>query len=96
VNGLALCNVRIAVHHVDLRHATDIDALAGSDWLIDAAVNRSVLAGVSGVTSSRVLAGAGQFGRPDQGTFSYWIYAWLRNRPLKYIGFNRKGYQVRD
>jgi len=43
-----------------------------------------------------VLAGAGQFGRPDQGIFSYWINAWLRNRPLKYIGFNGRGFQVRD
>ncbi|PYJ72258.1 MAG: CDP-tyvelose epimerase, partial [Verrucomicrobia bacterium] len=43
-----------------------------------------------------VMAGAGQFGRPDQGIFTYWINAWLRNRPLKYIGFNHKGYQVRD
>ena len=35
-----------------------------------------------------VLAGAGQFGRADQGIFSYWINAWLRQRPLNYIGFN--------
>jgi CDP-paratose 2-epimerase len=43
-----------------------------------------------------VLAGAGQFGRPDQGIFSYWINSWLRQRPLKYIGFGGKGHQVRD
>jgi CDP-paratose 2-epimerase len=204
VNRVALRNHGIAVHHADLRHASDMDALAGSDWVIDAAANPSVLAGVSGVTSSRqlvehnlvgtinlleyckrhraglilistsrvysirqlsrlkvqesgeayrpvaeqefptgvttkgvsesystippvslygstkmaaellaleygadfdfpvwvdrcgVLAGAGQFGRHDQGIFSYWINAWVRNRPLKYIGFNGKGYQVRD
>ena len=29
-----------------------------------------------------VLAGAGQFGRPDQGIFSFWINAWLRDHPL--------------
>ncbi len=34
-----------------------------------------------------MLAGAGQFGRADQGIFAYWINAWLRRRPLKYIGF---------
>jgi CDP-paratose 2-epimerase len=204
VNRVALRKLGIPVYHADLRHASDIDALLGSDWLIDAAANPSVLAGVSGMTSSRqlvehnlvgtinlleyckrhragfillstsrvysipqlsglkveesgeayrpvaeqdfpngvtmdgvsesystippmslygstkiaaeylaleygadfdcpvwinrcgVMAGAGQFGRPDQGIFSYWINAWLRNRPLKYIGFNRKGYQVRD
>jgi CDP-paratose 2-epimerase len=43
-----------------------------------------------------VLAGAGQFGRPDQGIFAYWINAWLRRRALKYIGFDGSGAQVRD
>lgn len=204
VNRADLRGLGIPVHHADLRNASDVDALPTSDWLIDGAANPSVLAGISGVTSSRqlvehnlvgtinlleyckrhgagfillstsrvysipqlsslkvqisceayrpvaeqdfpngvttngvsesyattppvslygstkiaaeclaleygadfdfpvwidrcgVLAGAGQFGRPDQGIFSYWINAWLRNRPVKYIGFDRKGYQVRD
>jgi CDP-paratose 2-epimerase len=43
-----------------------------------------------------VLAGAGQFGRADQGIFAYWINAWLRKRPLKYLGFEGHGHQVRD
>ncbi|MDP3073375.1 MAG: NAD-dependent epimerase/dehydratase family protein [Opitutaceae bacterium] len=43
-----------------------------------------------------VLAGAGQFGRADQGIFAYWINAWLRQRPLNYIGFGGHGHQVRD
>lgn len=43
-----------------------------------------------------VLAGAGQFGRADQGIFAYWINAWLRKRPLKYLGFGGEGHQVRD
>src|SRR5437667_11238325 len=43
-----------------------------------------------------VLAGAGQFGRPDQGIFAFWINAYLRRRPLKYIGFDGRGHQVRD
>lgn len=43
-----------------------------------------------------VLAGAGQFGTPDQGIFSYWINAHLRRRPLRYIGFEGTGHQVRD
>jgi CDP-paratose 2-epimerase len=43
-----------------------------------------------------VLAGAGQFGRPDQGIFSFWINSHLRRCPLKYIGFDGGGHQVRD
>lgn len=43
-----------------------------------------------------VLAGAGQFGRADQGIFAYWINAWRSQRPLKYIGFDGRGHQVRD
>jgi CDP-paratose 2-epimerase len=43
-----------------------------------------------------VLAGAGQFGRADQGIFSYWLNSYLRKRPLKYIGFDGQGHQVRD
>ena len=43
-----------------------------------------------------VMAGGGQFGRPDQGIIAYWIHSWLRKHPLKYFGFNGKGYQVRD
>lgn len=43
-----------------------------------------------------VLGGAGQFSRPDQGIFSFWLNAYLRRAPLKYIGFGGKGLQVRD
>jgi CDP-paratose 2-epimerase len=43
-----------------------------------------------------VLAGAGQFGTPDQGIFAYWVNAHLRKRPLRYIGFGGTGCQVRD
>jgi CDP-paratose 2-epimerase len=43
-----------------------------------------------------VLAGAGQFGTPDQGIFAYWVNAHLRRRPLRYIGFGGSGKQVRD
>ncbi len=43
-----------------------------------------------------VLAGAGQFGTPDQGIFSYWINAHLRRRAIHYVGFNGTGKQVRD
>lgn len=43
-----------------------------------------------------VMAGAGQFGRPDQGIFAFWLNAHLRRRPLKYIGFDGLGSQTRD
>ena len=43
-----------------------------------------------------VMAGAGQFGRADQGIFTFWIHSWLHRRPLQYIGFDGEGRQVRD
>ncbi|HWA88138.1 MAG TPA: NAD-dependent epimerase/dehydratase family protein [Opitutus sp.] len=188
----------VALVHADVRAASDIDALPPADWVIDAAANPSVLAGVDGRTSSRqlvehnlagtlnlleyckrhraglvllsssrvysiavlaalelgvegaafrpslasfaaglpesfpttapvslygatklasealaldygesfdlpvfvnrcgVLAGAGQFGRADQGIFAFWINSHLRRRPLRYIGFGGHGHQVRD
>jgi CDP-paratose 2-epimerase len=190
--------------HADLRSASDLDSVAAVDWIIDAAANPSVLAGIDGTTSSRqllehnlygtvnllelakrhragfvllstsrvysikslasipvvvkddafepddssglppgaslrgvtedfsttpplslygssklasecvaleygeafefpvwinrcgVLAGAGQFGRVDQGIFSFWINSYLRRAPLKYIGFDGGGHQTRD
>lgn len=204
LNRLALRRAAIAVRHGDLRSASDMDALPNADWVIDAAANPSVLAGVDNQTSSRqvvehnlggtinlleyckarragfillstsrvysidalrqlklvvdrnafqpnpdgqtirgfsaagvsedfsnepplslygctklaseslaleygkafdfpvwinrcgVLAGAGQFGRVDQGIFTFWINSWLRQQPLKYLGFEGRGYQVRD
>lgn len=203
-NRAELKRLGVKLQHGDLRAASDLEALPAVDWVIDAAANPSVLAGVDGRTSSRqlvehnlggtvnlleycklhragflllstsrvysiaplaalemavehhafrpaaarplppgvsaagvaetfattapislygatklasealaleygeifnlpvfinrcgVLAGAGQFGRADQGIFSYWINAWRRRRPLKYIGFGGHGHQVRD
>ena len=203
-NREALRKLGVRLFHADVRAASDIDALPDADWIIDAAANASVLAGVDGRTSSRqlvehnlggtvnlleygkvrragfillstsrvysiaplaalpvavkdgafvpasagpfpsgvspagldetfptlapvslygatklasevlaleygevaglpvfinrcgVLAGAGQFGRPDQGIFAFWINSWLRRRPLKYLGFQGTGHQVRD
>jgi len=43
-----------------------------------------------------VMAGAGQFGRADQGIFAFWINSHVRRRPLKYMGFGGSGHQVRD
>lgn len=203
-NRAELKALGVKLFHADLRAASDVDALPDADFVIDAAANPSVLAGVDGRTSSRqlvehnlggtinlleycktrkagfillstsrvyaieplarlpvavrdgafvpdaaqplppglsaagltedfptgapislygatklaseamaleygetfgfpvfinrcgVLAGAGQFGRADQGIFAYWVNSWLRKRPLKYLGFGGHGYQVRD
>ncbi len=203
INRTRLKALGVDVRHADLRCQSDVDALPACDWVLDAAANPSVLAGVDGATSSRqlvehnlaatvnlleyckrhsvgftllstsrvysiehlagldvrvsddafvptgrnlpagmsmegvnesfptsspvslygatkiasevlalefgaafgfpvwinrcgVLAGAGQFGRPDQGIFSFWVHSWAQRRPLKYIGFDGLGHQVRD
>jgi CDP-paratose 2-epimerase len=203
LNRTALKKIGVTVIHADIRCAADIDNLPDADWIIDAAANPSVLAGIDGKSSSRqvvehnlfgtvnlleyckrshagfillstsrvysvgplanlvvevhdrafrpkpnalpygitvngvteafstsppvslygstkvasehlaleygetfgipvwinrcgVLAGAGQFGRIDQGIFSFWIHSYRAKRPLRYIGFGGKGYQVRD
>lgn len=203
-NRAELKRIGVKLFHGDLRNPSDLETLPAVDWVIDAAANPSVLAGVDGKTSSRqliehnlggtvnmlefcklhragfillstsrvysipplaslsveavnhafrptasathprgvgpagvaeefstaapvslygstklasealaleygatfnfpvfinrcgVLAGAGQFGRPDQGIFAYWLNSWLRQRPLTYIGFGGYGHQVRD
>jgi CDP-paratose 2-epimerase len=203
-NREELQRLGVKVYHGDIRAASDFEALPAADWVIDAAANPSVLAGIDGQTSSRqlvehnlsgtinileyckrhgagfilistsrvyainplaelkvtsvgeafrfpqgqplpaglsargvsegfstaapvslygstklasevlaleygetfgfpvwinrcgVLAGAGQFGKADQGIFAYWINAYLRRRALKYFGFGGKGHQVRD
>jgi CDP-paratose 2-epimerase len=43
-----------------------------------------------------VLAGETQFGVPEQGIYSFWVRMYASRRPLKYLGFGGKGYQVRD
>ena len=204
VNRLELARLGVKVFHGDLRNASDFETLPVCDWVIDAAANPSVLAGVDSQSSSRqvlehnlggtvntleyckihragfillstsrvyaiqplaglgvevqanayrprtdvglppglsvagvgedfstrppvslygstklasevialeygetfgfpvwvnrcgVLAGAGQFGKPDQGIFSFWINAHLRRQPLRYLGFDGLGHQVRD
>ena len=43
-----------------------------------------------------VIAGPWQFGKADQGVFSFWLASHFYKRPLRYIGFGGKGKQVRD
>ena len=42
------------------------------------------------------LAGAGQFGKVDQGIFVYWLVSHVLGKGLKYTGFGGTGKQVRD
>ncbi len=43
-----------------------------------------------------VIAGAGQFGKTDQGVFTLWVANHIFKKPLTYTGFGGKGKQVRD
>src|SRR5438132_10223124 len=53
INRGSLKRLGVKLHHGDVRMASDVDALPATDWVIDAAANPSVLAGVDGKTSSR-------------------------------------------
>jgi CDP-paratose 2-epimerase len=52
----------IRVSHGDLRCASDVEALAAADWVIDAAANPSVLAGFDSRSSTRQLVEHNLFG----------------------------------
>jgi len=53
--------------------------------------------GIRGVINRcGVIAGPWQFGKIDQGVFTYWMLAHYFKKELKYIGFGGKGKQVRD
>lgn len=43
-----------------------------------------------------VIAGAWQFGKVDQGIFTFWMLSHYFKRRINYIGFKGKGKQVRD
>ncbi len=43
-----------------------------------------------------VVAGPWQFGKVDQGVFTFWMLKHYFKKPLSYIGFGGKGKQVRD
>ncbi|HBJ34919.1 MAG TPA: CDP-tyvelose epimerase [Planctomycetaceae bacterium] len=54
-NRKPLEQLGIRVLHGDVRCSSDVDALPKADWVIDAAANPNVLAGIDGQTSSRQL-----------------------------------------
>ncbi|NJK38239.1 MAG: NAD-dependent epimerase/dehydratase family protein [Oscillatoriales cyanobacterium RM2_1_1] len=55
LNKAPLQQQGIRVIHGDIRIVSDVNGLPEADWVIDAAANPSVLAGVDGKTSSRQL-----------------------------------------
>lgn len=55
INRSRIQKLGVIFRHGDLRHASDLEAFKEVDWVIDAAANPSVLAGVDGTTSSRQL-----------------------------------------
>src|SRR5688572_19318299 len=61
-NRPMLAKLGVSVLHADIRGQSDIEALPRTDWVIDAAANPSVLAGVDGKTSSRQLVEHNLFG----------------------------------
>lgn len=48
------------------------------------------------ITRCGVITGAGQFGKSEQGVFAMWAANHVYGRPLRYIGFEGTGKQVRD
>jgi CDP-paratose 2-epimerase len=48
------------------------------------------------INRAGVIAGAGQFGKIDQGIFSFWVYQYLLDRPLAFMGYGGHGWQSRD
>lgn len=54
-NRTRLRNLGVTFVHGDIRAASDFECLPAADWVIDAAANPSVLAGVRGSSSSRQL-----------------------------------------
>ncbi len=55
INKPILEQLGIKVYYGDIRQASDLEILPKADWVIDAAANPSVLAGVDGKTSSSQL-----------------------------------------
>jgi len=54
-NRAELRRLGVETLHRDIRSASDFESLPAVDWVVDAAANPSVLAGVDGLTSSRQL-----------------------------------------
>src|SRR3989442_7517366 len=55
INRAALRRLGVDIIHGDIRNASDLEKLPHVDWVIDAAANPSVLAGMNGSGTSRQL-----------------------------------------
>jgi CDP-paratose 2-epimerase len=62
INRSHLRSRGITVQHADVRNAADFESLPAVDWVIDAAANPSVLAGVDNRSTSRQLIEHNLFG----------------------------------
>ena len=55
LNRESLTKLGVTILHGDIRNASDLESIGHVDWIIDAAANPSVLAGVDGKSSTRQL-----------------------------------------
>jgi CDP-paratose 2-epimerase len=66
----------------------------GAELLIAEYVDSFALNAV--INRCGVIAGPWQLGKIDQGVFTYWLLAHYFGRPLRYLGYEGTGKQVRD
>jgi len=62
LNRDTLKSLGVDVFHADVRFESDMDQMPEVDWIIDAAANPSVLAGVDGISSPRQVLDANLYG----------------------------------
>lgn len=65
-----------------------------SELILQEYIASGMIKGV--VNRCGVIAGPWQFGKVDQGIFTFWMLAHYFKKNIKYIGFGAKGKQVRD
>lgn len=65
-----------------------------SEELVEEYIKKTGAKGV--INRCGVVAGPWQFGKVDQGVFTFWMLAHFFKKELQYIGFGGKGKQVRD
>ena len=77
----------ISVRHGDVRCAGDLETAGDADWVIDAAANPSVLAGVDGRSSSRQIVpfsvSSGHAGYPGAGRIPRY-FSWTNSAGLRF------------